>query len=58
MLYLLCTEDLTTMTALEQWKHQHIMALGMSARSTKGTIARTLVVEHRSSDDLVEQFWR
>lgn len=57
MLYLLCTEDLATfMTALEQWKHQHIMALGMTARSTKGTIARTLVVEHRSSDDLVEQF--
>lgn len=56
MMYLLCTEDLATMTALEQWKHQHIMALGMAARSTKGTIARTLVVEHRSSDDLVEQF--
>lgn len=57
MLYLLFTEDLETfMTALEQWKHQHIMALGMTARNTKGTIARTLVVEHRSSDDLVEQF--
>lgn len=30
----------------------------MTARSTEGTIAKTLVVEHRPSDDLLEQFWR